>query len=60
MTDQTEIGISDIGDKKVVLSITTYIDVRTDRAEGEVRHALLMDMMLMAQTFELKLGCGLD
>jgi len=60
ITDQTEIGISDIGDKKVVLSITTYIDVRTDRAEGEVRHALLMDMMLMAQTFELKLGCGLD
>ena len=60
VASQTEIGVADIGKDGIAVALTSYLDVRTDAAESAARHALLIDLLRLAQEQSLRLGHGME
>lgn len=56
----TEIGVADIGKDGITVAFKSYLNVRTDGAESMARHALLVDLMNLAQAHRLRLGNGVE
>jgi MscS family membrane protein len=57
---RTDVGVSSITDTGIQVKLTTYLDVSTTRAERAARHALLVDVVRLAETCDLTLGLGMQ
>ena len=60
VASQTEIGVADIGKDGIAVALKSYLDVCTDGAESAARHALLIDLIRLAQVQSLRLGHGME
>jgi MscS family membrane protein len=55
---RTDVGVSGIGGSGIQVELTTYLDVPTSSREREAKHALLVDVISLAETCGLTLGSG--
>jgi small-conductance mechanosensitive channel len=55
---RTEVGVAGIGGSGIQVELTTYLDVPTSSREREAKHALLVDVISLAETYGLSLGSG--
>ena len=56
VTDRTMINVSDFSELGVVIRLIIYLDVADPGAEGRARHALMLDILRLAQQEGLRLG----
>ncbi len=56
---QTTIGLAGISPGGITVDVTTYLDVSTDEAESAALHALLLDIVRLADQSGLALGSGM-
>jgi MscS family membrane protein len=60
VSGETTIGVHNINKDGITIALRTYVDVRSDSAEIAVRHSLLIDVMILAQNHQLRVGRGLQ
>ena len=56
----TTIGVHNISKDGITMALRTYVDVRSDSAEIAARNSLLIDLMIIAQNHQLRIGRGLQ
>ena len=59
VASRTDVGVAAIGQTGITVDLTTYAGVSTDSAETAARHALLLDVVRLAETSGLTLGSGM-
>lgn len=57
---ETEVGVSDVESGAVPVIVKTYLVVKTDAEEVAARHALLVDLLRIAEEHHLRLGAGMQ
>jgi small-conductance mechanosensitive channel len=60
VSGETTIGVHNISKDGLTIALRTYADVRSDGAEIAARNSLLIDLMIIAQTHQLRIGRGLQ
>ena len=60
VSGETTIGVHNINKDGITIALRTYVDVRSDSAEIAARHSLLIDIMILAQNHQLRVGRGLQ
>jgi small-conductance mechanosensitive channel len=60
VSSETTIGVQNINKDGLTVALRTYVDVRSDSAEIAARNSLLIDLMIIAQTHQLRIGRGLQ
>lgn len=57
--NRTDVGVSTVGPNGIEMTLTGYLNVSTGSAENAARHALLLDLVRLAQQHGLRLGTGM-
>ncbi len=57
---RTDVGVSTIGAGGIEMTLTSYLNASTGSDENAARHALLLDLVRLAQQHGLKLGTGMS
>lgn len=57
---ETEVGVTDVENGAVPVVVKTYLVVKTDSEEVAARHALLVDLLRLADEHHLRLGAGMQ
>jgi small-conductance mechanosensitive channel len=60
VSSDTTIGVNNITRDGLTIALRTYVDVRSDSAEIAARNSLLIDLMIIAQTHQLRICRGLE
>lgn len=60
LAGRTQVGVVGIEKDGVTIAVSSYLDVRTDRAEFVARHTLLVDLVAIAQTHGMGLSGGIE
>ncbi len=60
VASRTDVGVSAITVTGIQVELTTYLNVSTISAERAARHALLVDVVRLAETCGLTLGMGMQ
>ena len=60
VASESAVGMAGIEERGFAVVLSTLVDVRSDLAEIEARHALLIDVMSLAQDHRLRLGSGME
>jgi MscS family membrane protein len=56
---RTDVGLSGINDVGIQIELVTYLDVSTASAERAAKHALLVDIVKLAEACGVTLGAGM-
>jgi small-conductance mechanosensitive channel len=59
VANRTDVGVAGISQSGIAVELTTYLDIATDAAESAARHALLLDVVRLAERSGLTLGNGM-
>ena len=59
VASHTVVGVAGIGQTGITVDLTTYVELSSDSAESAARHALLLDVVRMAEQSGLTLGNGM-
>jgi MscS family membrane protein len=59
VADRTHVGVTDMTELAIMVDVTSYLNVTTVGAERAAKHALILDVVRIADNCGLKLGQGM-